>query len=259
MSSLLSFYIYFTGSLWHKKSEFVKIQSEVKEMENLECPQCGSALANGVAVCGTCGREVKDDESDIPPKEKMPGSKKIYALLVILLVILGGAALLIFTGLLPNPMRGFSTAATVNGEKISIAEVDQKLDLYKKMSGQSGHLDSNTPEGKAATANMRMQILSKIIQEKILVIEAVKEKITMTPREIADRIASIKQGMNFSDKDFEAFLKNHALTQTNFEKRIEKDILISKLIAKGTQEKGMTTDAWIGEINKKAKVEVFAK
>jgi hypothetical protein len=137
--------------------------------------------------------------------------------------------------------------------------VDQKLDLYKKMSGQSGQLDSNTPEGKAATANMRMQILSKIIQEKILVIEAVKEKITVTPREIADRIAAIKQGMNFSDKDFEAFLKNHALTQANFEKRIEKDILISKLIAKGTQEKGMTPDAWIGEINKKAKVEVFAK
>jgi hypothetical protein len=137
--------------------------------------------------------------------------------------------------------------------------VDQKLDLYKKMSRQSGQLDSNTPESKAATANMRMQILSKIIQEKILVIEAVKEKITVTPQETADRIATIKQGMNFSDKDFEAFLKNHALTQANFEKRIEKDILISKLIAKETQEKGMTTDAWIGEINKKAKVEIFAK
>jgi hypothetical protein len=156
-------------------------------------------------------------------------------------------------------MRDFSTAATVNGEKISIAEVDQKFDLYKKMSGQNGQLDSNTPEGKAATANMRMHILSKIIQEKILVIEAVKEKISVTPREIADRIAAIKQSMNFSDKDFNTFLKNHALTQANFEKRIEKDILISKLIAKGTQEKGMTTDAWIGEINKKAKVEVFAK
>jgi len=49
------------------------------------------------------------------------------------------------------------------------------------------------------------------------------------------------------------------LTQANFEKRIEKDILISKLILKGTKESGVAPDAWIGEINKKAKVEIFAK
>jgi hypothetical protein len=65
--------------------------------------------------------------------------------------------------------------------------------------------------------------------------------------------------MNFSDKDFEAFLKNHAMTQANFEKRIEKDLLISKLIAKGTQEKGLTQEAWIGELNKRAKVEILVK
>jgi hypothetical protein len=229
-------------------------------MENLECPQCGNALANGVAVCGACGKEVKDDEKVLSPQdqERGPGRKNVYAILAVLLVLLGGAALLIFTGLLPNPMKGGgSTAAIVNGEKISIAEVDQKFDLYKKMSGKSDQPDS-TPEAKAAAADMRKQILDTMIQEKVLVTEAAKEKITVSLQEIADRIAAIRKSMNMSDNDFEAFLKNHAMTQANFEKRIEKDLLISKLVAKG-MEKGLAKDVWLAELFKRAKVEIMAK
>ena len=236
-------------------------------MGNLECPQCGNALANGVAVCGACGtevkdKEVKDDEGALPPQdqEKKPGRKNVYAILAVLLVLLGGAALLIFTGLLPNPMKGGgSAAAIVNGEKILVAEVDQKFDLYKKMSGKSGQSDATTPEGKAAAADMRRQILNAMIQEKILVTEAAKEKITVSPQEIADRIGAVKKSLNLSDKDFDAFLQNHAMTPAVFEKRIEKDLLIAKLVAKGAQEKGLTRDAWIAELNNRAKVEILAK
>ena len=230
-------------------------------MENLECPQCGNALANGVAVCGACGKEVKDDEMALPPpQERGPGRKNLYAILAVLLVVLGGAALLIFTGLLPNPMKGGgSTAAIVNGEKISIAEVDQKFDLYKKMSGKRGQPDSATPEGKAAAADMRMQILNAMIQERILATEAAKEKITVPPQEIAEKIGAVKKSLNLSDKDFDGFLQNHSMTLAAFEKRIEKDLLISKLIAKGTQEKGLIQEAWIGELNKRAKVEILVK
>jgi hypothetical protein len=230
-------------------------------MEKLECPQCGNALANGVAVCGSCGWEVKDDEIALPPqdREKGPGRNKVYAILAVLLVVLGGAALLVFTGLLPNPMKGGgSTAALVNGEKISIAEVDQKFNLYQKMSGKSGQPDS-TPEAKAASADMRMQILNAMIQDKILATEAAKEKITVPPQEVADKISAVKKNLNLSDNDFEAFLKNHSMTPAAFEKRIEKDLLVSKLVAKGMQEKGLTQEAWIGELNKRAKVEIFAK
>jgi hypothetical protein len=231
-------------------------------MENLECPQCGNALANGVAVCGSCGREVKEDEIVLPPQdqEKKPGGKNLYAILAVFLVVLGGAALLIFTGLLPNPMKGGgSTAAIVNGEKITVAEVDQKFNLYQKMAGKSGQPDTTTPEGKAAAADMRLQILNSMIQDKILATEAAKEKITVPPQEIADKISAVKKNLNLSDKDFEAFLNNHAMTPAAFEKRMEKDLLISKLIAKGTQEKGLTQEAWLGELNKRAKVEILAK
>jgi hypothetical protein len=164
------------------------------------------------------------------------------------------------TGLLPNPIKGGgSTAAIVNGIKISTAEVDQKLELYKKMSGQGGKMDAPGAEGKAAVAQARAQILNSLVQEKILVTAAAKEKIIASPEEVAEKIADIKKGLNLSDSDFEAFLKNHSMSMTTFEKRVEKDVLIAKLIAKGTQEKGLTQEAWFEELNKAAKVEILAK
>ena len=230
-------------------------------MANLECPHCGNALTKGMAVCGACGAEVKEDEKILPSQdqEKKPGRKNIYAMLAVFLVMAGGVALLIFTGLLPNPMKGGSTAAIVNGEKISIADVDQKFDLYNKMSGKSGQKDSTTPEGKAAAADMRMQILQTMIQEKILTTEALKEKISVTPQEIADKISAVKKDLNLSDKDFDEFLGKHGMSLANFEKRVEKDLLIDKLIAKGTKEKGLSKDAWLSELHKKAKVEVLVR
>lgn len=234
-------------------------------MEKLECLHCGSPLKKEMVVCSACGKELKDEEIIRTPQEqaplekdteKAPGGKKLSAALAVLLVIFAGAALLFFTGVLQNPLK--PAAAIVNGEKITIAEVDQKFALFKKMNGKDGQTES-TPEARATAANMRNQILDGLIQDKIMTTEAAREKIAVTPQELANRIASVKQTLKLSDKDFEAFLQNHGMTGSAFEKRIERDILISKLVARGVQEKGMTQDAWLGELRKRAKVEIFAK
>ncbi|MBA4423625.1 MAG: hypothetical protein C0390_11120 [Syntrophus sp. (in: bacteria)] len=230
-------------------------------MEKSTCPICGSTLQSGIAICGECGNELKEvnEKEKDSPQEERRGRKNVYAILSIFLVMVGGVALLMFTGVLPNPIKGGSTAAIVNGVKITTEEVDQKFEVYNKMSGQGGKMDTSSPAGKAAMAELRMQILNSLIQEKVLVTEAGREKITVSQQEIADRIAGIKKGLNLSDKDFEGFLKNHGMSPANFEKRMEKDALITKLIAKGTQEKGLTKDAWLSELNARAKVEVLTK
>lgn len=228
-------------------------------MANLECPNCGSALATAAAVCRECGKEVNVDENATTSQARSPHRINISAILAVFLAVAGGVVLLIFTGLLPNPIKITSTAAIVNGEKISMEEVDQKFELYQKRSGKSGQNDLSTPEGKAAAADSRMQILQTMIQEKILVTEAAKEKISATPQEITDKMNAVKKRLNFSDQDFDGFLQQHGMTLANFETRMEKDLLIEKLIAKGTTEKGLTKDAWLADLNNRAKVEILAK
>lgn len=228
-------------------------------MANLECPNCGSALANEAAVCRECGKEVSFDQNSAVSQTKGPHRKNISAILAVFFAVAGGVSLLMFTGLLPNPMKGALTAAIVNGEKISMADVDQKFELYQKRSGKSGQKDLSTSEGKAAAADAKMQILHTMIQERILVIEATKEKISATPQEIADKMNAVKKSLNFSDQDFDGFLQQHGMTLANFEKRMEKDVLIEKLIDKVTKEKGLTKDAWLADLNNRAKVEILAK
>jgi len=229
-------------------------------MENLKCPHCEAPLGNGVTVCGECGKELDARQEQTPAPEVQQSGKKIYAILAVFLVVVGGAALLLFTGMVPNPFKGgTAVAAIVNGEKIYQADVDQKLDVYKKIYGQSTKTDFSSPEGKTALADMKKQVLNAMIQEKILVTEAAKEKIVISPQEIKDKISAIKKAMNLADKDFEEFLKGHAMSMANFEKRVEKETMITRLIAKGTQEKGLTKDAWVKTLNDRAKVEVLMK
>ena len=226
-------------------------------MKKLDCPHCSAPLGNEVAVCGECGKELNSIEKK-PPDER-GGNKKIFGILAVLLVVLGGVALLLITGLIPNPFKDSSTAAIVNGEKISKAEVDQKLEVYKTIYGKNAQADFSSPEGKAALKDMKSHVLNALIQEKILVTEARREKISVSPQEITEKITAIKKAMNLSEKDFEELLKNHAMSLSNFEKRVEKGALITKLIAKGTQEKGLTREAWMKEINARAKVEIMAQ
>jgi parvulin-like peptidyl-prolyl isomerase len=230
-------------------------------MENIECPHCGSALRNGVAICGECGKEVTVQETGAPAQvEERRGRNKIYAILAVFLVAVGGVMLLMLTGLIPNPLKGGGgTMAIVNGEKITTAEVNQKLEAYKKIYSKGGKMDFTTPEGKKALDDLSQQILQTLIQERVLATEAVKENITVSRQEVADRIATIKKGLNLSDSQFEEFLKNHTMSIDNFEKRIEREFMISKLIAKGTQEKGLTQEAWVKTLNERAKVEVLTR
>src|SRR5574340_357811 len=216
-------------------------------MEKMKCPHCGCPLGNGVTVCGECGKECNDSEQGAV-QEKKGGNNKLYGLLAVILALVAGAALLVFTGLVPNPFHTGSAAAIVNGEKIYSQDVDQKLELFKKIYGQGGSADFSSPEGKKALAEMKQQVLNTLIQEKVLLTEAAKEKISVSKEEVAEKIASIKKTMNLSDKDFEGFIKNHGIDLNNFEKRVEKEALIAKLIAKGTQEKGLTKEVWLKEL-----------
>lgn len=224
-------------------------------MENLECPHCGNALAKGVALCGSCGKEVRDDESAMPVPQNGSGGKKVYAILAFMLALLGGAALLISTGLLPNPLKGGPTVAIVNGEKIYASEVNKELETYKRSYGKAKGIDFSSAEGKKALDTVRKKIIEIMIQERILLAAAAEEKITVVPQEVTDRINTVKAGLKLSDQGFEDFLKKNDMNMAGYRQHIERDALIKKVFERGVQ-KGMERDAWLNELKARAKIEV---
>lgn len=227
-------------------------------MEILKCPHCDAQLEGGETLCGACGKKLETGEVQTGDKK---GGSKLFGVLVVLLVLLGGAALMLFTGVIPNPFVGRGTAAVVNGEKIPWKDVEQKVEIYTKIYAQSGggHADASSPEGKKMQEAIRRQVLSALIQEKVLLTEAKRGNITVSKKDIQDRIDTIKKGMNLSDKDFEAFLKNHAMSMANLEKRIENETLINKLVEKGTAQQGLSREEWFRQLNARASIKVFSK
>jgi hypothetical protein len=226
-------------------------------MEILKCPYCDAQLEGSETSCASCGKELVNETGQAGEKK---GGNKIFGILVILLVLLGGVALMLFTGVLPNPFVGRGTAAIVNGEKISWKDVDQKVEAYTKIYAQSGtgKMDFSTPEGKKVRDAISQQVLNSLIQEKVLLAEVKRENITVSPQDVQGRIDSIKTGMNLSDKDFEAFLQSHAMSMDKLKKRIENEMVITKLIEKGTQG-GVCREEWARQINAKASVKTFPR
>lgn len=225
-------------------------------MENLECPHCGKSLASGVTVCGSCRKGEKDHEGPLPYRRQGAGKRNIYAIMAVLLVLLGGAGLLIFAGLLPNPFQSWFTIAIVNGEKITAAEVNQKLEAYKKNIGQNSKVNFSSPAGKKALDDIRKEIVQILIQERIFLTEAAKAKITISPQEVAAKIAAIEMGFNLSGKNFKEYLRKNGVSMEDLEKRIERQYLIKKLIEHGT-ERGFKKEAWVKALNARAKVEIL--
>ncbi len=227
-------------------------------MEILKCPYCDAQLEGGEKRCGSCGKELETGETQTGEKK---GGSKIFGILVVLLVLLGGVALMLFTGVIPNPFIGRGTAAIVNGEKIPWKEVDQKVEIYAKIYAQSGagRVDFSTPEGKKMQESIRQQVLNSLIQEKVLLTEAKRGNITVSPKDIQGRIDSIKTGMKLSDKDFETFLQNHAMNMDNLKKRIENELLISMLVERSAMQSGVSREEWFRQLNAKASVKTFPR
>lgn len=228
------------------------------DMDILKCPNCDAPLEGGEQLCSSCGKEL-DTGNGQPAVKK--GRNKVFGVLAVLLVLVGGVALMMFTGVIPNPLIGRGTAAIVNGEKISWKNVDQKVEMFAQVYARSGAgaPDFSTPEGKKVQEAMRQQVLNTLIQEQVLLTEAKREKLTVSSQEIQERIDAIRKGMNLSDKDFEAFLKSHAMNMENLRKRLENELLINKLIEKGAVQKGLSREEWFQQVNGRASVKIYPR
>jgi parvulin-like peptidyl-prolyl isomerase len=134
---------------------------------------------------------------------------------------------------------GDEVAATVNGEKILIKDVDRVV--AQQLSGQQNTL-SQLQEAMA-----RIQALDNLITQEALYQQAKKESIVPSDDEINKAIQNSKVENGLTEEKFQEELKKTNLNEEQFRESIRKQLSINKLIEKA-QTQLKVQDREIAEI-----------
>jgi parvulin-like peptidyl-prolyl isomerase len=119
---------------------------------------------------------------------------------------------------------GDEVAATVNGEKILIKDVDRVV--AQQLGGQEGQLS------QLQQAMARIQALDNLITQEALYQQAKKENIVPSEDEINKSIQNSKVENALTEEKFQEELKKTNLSEDQFRESIKKTLSINKLYEK---------------------------
>ncbi|MBE0446852.1 MAG: peptidylprolyl isomerase [Actinobacteria bacterium] len=125
-------------------------------------------------------------------------------------------------------------AATVNGKKITVAEVNEKLEVQmEQFAGQYGDMFKG-PEGQRMKDQLRQAVLDQLINMELVIQEVDRQGIKITDKEVDAKVKEIIKIYNLKDeKDLEQALKQKGTTVAQFKEEVGRAIKIEKLISKG--------------------------
>jgi parvulin-like peptidyl-prolyl isomerase len=119
-------------------------------------------------------------------------------------------------------------AATVNGNKITVADVDRVT--AQQLRGQESQLS------QLELATARLQTLESLITQDILFQRAQKENLVPSEEEVTNEIQRNKQESSMTEEDFQRQLKESNQTEAQFRDSVRKDLAIRKLRDKMTSQ-----------------------
>jgi peptidyl-prolyl cis-trans isomerase SurA len=118
-------------------------------------------------------------------------------------------------------------AAIVNGEVITLSDIDQAMSQY----GQANILDEGNPLDKEIRLNeARKAVLEQLIEEKLLQKAAQQLNITVEDEDVTKAVEKMKQDGNFSDARFKKELVARGFSPEGYHQFIKEQILRSRII-----------------------------
>jgi len=117
-----------------------------------------------------------------------------------------------------------TVAATVNGKKIMLAEVERII--HQQAEGKESQMSAHD------LAQARLTVLEQLIKREVLFQRAEQEKLLPTEDEITNAINSRKQERGLTDEEFQRQLKSNNMTMEALREDAKKDLAIAKLEAK---------------------------
>jgi parvulin-like peptidyl-prolyl isomerase len=124
------------------------------------------------------------------------------------------------------------TVAIINGDIITLEDYNKvagpMIDQYSKI--------FTGADKESKMAELKKYILNQMIEEKLLVQEAGKQKIKITDVDVDEGIKELKKSFT-SDQDFQAELKKQNMTEKELRKKVKDSLSVKKLIEQDVEAK----------------------
>ncbi len=133
------------------------------------------------------------------------------------------------TAVVPSPGVAVSTvAARVNGQEISMATF-QKLFFQFKVALTDQGFDLTTDEGRAALAQVRMQVLNSLIELALVEQAAARMGITVSDEQVNARVqeAIVAGG---GEEKFQTWLQENGITEEEFSMQLRSEMITEGVI-----------------------------
>lgn len=129
---------------------------------------------------------------------------------------------------------GQQVAATVNGEEITMAEYNRRVESVKKGFEEQG-LDFSTEQGKEMEKNIREGVLDGLIEETLILQQAKEKGVLPTDQEIDEQLQQIKDSHK-TEEEYQETLKNYQTTEEELRQVIKVNLASNKLYQKVTAD-----------------------
>jgi len=144
-------------------------------------------------------------------------------------IILATVTILILSMLLSACSKSKEdSVAIVNGESISKSEFGINFDINKKMyENQLGKdiMSKDMGQGRTFEEELKLIVLNNLIQEKIILQDAEKQKITVSDKEVNEAIDQFVVSVGGQEK-LKEFLKQNNMTEDYMENRMKVEMII---------------------------------
>ena len=138
-----------------------------------------------------------------------------------LIAVMLGALLIAACGSGSNSTPDNTVAATVNGTKIMLSEVERLI--QQQMQGKQSELSAHD------LAQARLTVLDNLIQREVLYQRAEQEKLLPTEEQITSAINQRKQQGGVTQEEFDRQLKESGMTNEELHETAKKDLAVTAL------------------------------
>lgn len=159
-------------------------------------------------------------------------------------------------------VSGGNDAATVGGSRISPQELGQAVrDQQDRMRAALGR---GFNPAMFDTPEMRQMALDSLINQRVLLLRAAQDHLTVNDDQLRDTISSIpalQEGGKFSMSRYEAALRNQGLSQAGFEARLRQDLTLQQLVSSVGESAFVArsaADRWLAVQQEEREVSEFA-